>query len=140
MEFLERRKGNQALINITSLIDVMFLLLIFLVVTSTFREQAAIDLTLPRSASAEPMPQGPAVVLLTVAGEIYLDDRRLGEEELGRALRQRRAATGEDRIVLRADARSQHGQVVKLIDLVRASGFTKVSLSARRDEAAGAGR
>ncbi len=137
MEFLERRRGSQAFINITSLIDVMFLLLIFLVVSTTFKEQAAVNLTLPRSSSAESAPSGPAVLLLTADGATYLNDRPLAEAALREELRRLRAATGEDRIVLRADARSEHGSVVRLIDLVRESGFTRVSLSARR-EAGGA--
>lgn len=132
MEFQARRGGNQALINITSLIDVMFLLLIFLVVSSTFKDQTAVNLTLPRSASSDAAPEGPAVVTLTADGETFLNDRRVSEAELRQDLRQLQAATGEDRLVLQADAHSQHGDVVRLIDIVRESGFTKVSLSARR--------
>ncbi len=134
MEFLERRRGNQAYINITSLIDVMFLLLIFLVVSTTFKEQAAINLTLPRSSSAESVTTGPAVLVLTSQGRTFLNDRPLPEAQLGQELRQLRAAGGEDRIVLRADTHSQHGDVVRLIDMVRESGFTRVSLLARREE------
>ena len=134
MQFQTRRGSSQALINITSLIDVMFLLLIFLVVSSTFKDQTAVNLTLPRSASSDAAPEGPAVVVLTAAGETWLNDRRLPEAELRQALRQLQAATGEDRLVLRADTHSQHGDVVRLIDMVRESGFTKVSLSARRGE------
>jgi len=134
MQFQARRGGSQALINITSLIDVMFLLLIFLVVSSTFKDQTAVNLTLPRSASSDAAPDGPAVVVLTADGETWLNDRRLPEAELRQALRQLQAATGEDRLVLRADTHSQHGDVVRLIDMVRESGFTKVSLSARRGE------
>lgn len=134
MEFQARRGGNQALINITSLIDVMFLLLIFLVVSSTFKDQTAVNLTLPRSSSSDAAPEGPAVIVLTAGGETFLNDRQLPPSELRQALRQLQAATGEDRLVLRADTHSQHGDVVRLIDMVRESGFTKVSLSARRGE------
>jgi len=135
MQFQTRRGPGQALmINVTSLIDVLFVLLLFLVVSTTFKEQAAVNLTLPRSSSTDAAPEGPAVVVLTAGGETYLNDRRLPEAELRLALRQLQAATGEDRLVLRADAHSQHGDVVRLIDDARASGFTKVSLSAQRDE------
>jgi len=135
MEFLERRRGSQAFINITSLIDVMFLLLIFLVVSTTFKEQAAVNLTLPRSSTAEAAVEGPAVLALTADGRLLLNDRSLPEPQLRQELRRLRAASGEDRIVLRADARSEHGEVVRLIDMVRESGFTRVSLSARREAA-----
>jgi biopolymer transport protein ExbD len=133
MEFHPRRRGQRALINITSLIDVMFLLLIFLMVSSTFKDQPAINLVLPRSSSAEDAPLTPSILFLTAEGEIYLDARRYAEEDLGPALRQLRASSGEDRLILRADQSSAHGDVVRLIDLVKTSGFTRVSLSARRE-------
>jgi biopolymer transport protein ExbD len=135
MQFQTRRGNSQALmINVTSLIDVLFVLLLFLVASTTFKDKTAINLALPRSASADMAPEGPAVVVLTAGGETWLNDRQLPQAELRQALRQLQAATGEDRLVLRADTHSQHGDVVRLIDDARASGFTKVSLSAQRDE------
>ena len=133
MEFTQRGKRRLTFLNVTTLIDVLFLVLIFLVVSTTFRQDsAAVNLTLPRTTSPDATPRGPAVVVLTAGGELYLNDRRLGDAQLRAALKQIQASTGEDRLVLEADAHSQHGDVVRLIDLVRESGFTKVSLSARR--------
>jgi biopolymer transport protein ExbD len=127
------------IINVTSLIDVMFLLLIFFMVTSTFKNQPAINLVLPRAASAEDSPITPVVLYLTADGTVYLNDKVLPPAELGPALKRIGAATGDQRIVVRADARAAHGDVVRLIDLVKESGFTRVSLSARRDEGGGSG-
>lgn len=131
MDFQPRRKGSRTIINITPLIDCMFLLLIFLAVTSTFLDQPAIDLTLPRSATAQEAPLTPAVLYLTRANVVFLNDRPLPETELRAALRQLQAATGETRIVLRADEGASHGDVVRLIDAVKESGFSRISLSAR---------
>ena len=58
MNFRPSKKGRGLIINITSLIDVMFLLLIFFMVTSTFKNQPAINLVLPRSATATPSDTG----------------------------------------------------------------------------------
>ncbi len=129
---MARKRGSRLIINVTSLIDVMFLLLIFFMVTSTFREQPAIDLTLPRSATAQESPVTPAVLYLTADGRVFLNDEPLAEADLGAALARLQAATGETRIVLRADEAASHGDVVRLIDLVKESGFTRISLSARR--------
>ncbi len=134
MRFRPHKKGKGQIINVTSLIDVMFLLLIFFMVSSTFKYQPAINLVLPRSVSAEDTPVTPAVLYLTASGQVYLNDRPMPEEELETALRQLLAAGGEDRIILRADASADHGDVVHLIDMVKTSGFTRVSLSARRLE------
>ncbi len=119
------------MINITSLIDVMFLLLIFFMVTSTFRDQPSIELTLPRSATAQETAVGPAVVYLTRDGRLFLDDEAVEEARLAERLRQLQASTTDDRIVLRADEAAEHGAVVALIDLIKQSGFRRVSLAAR---------
>ena len=128
------KKGRKILINVTSLIDVMFLLLIFFLVSSTFRDQPAINLVLPDSTTAEATAEGPAVLYLTSDGKVYLNGDILPGENVQEALRQLQAETGDDRIVLRADTQSEHGFVVDLIDTVKKSGFTRVSLSAKKVE------
>jgi biopolymer transport protein ExbD len=121
MNFRPAKKGNGLIINITSLIDVMFLLLIFFMVTSTFKNQPAINLVLPRSAT----------VFLTAGGDVYLNDTLIDLDTLAQRLEKLHTDNGEDRMVLRADEDATHGDVVKLIDTIKQSGFTRVSLSAR---------
>jgi len=133
MDFQTQKKyRNRAIINVTSLIDVMFLLLIFFLVSSTFKTQPAISLVLPESSTAQSVQSGPAVLYLTAAGDIFLDDDPLDRDSVLPALRRKQAATGETRIILRADRSSDHGDVVGLIDLVKQSGFSQVSLSAKQ--------
>ncbi len=132
MEFFGRERSNRVFLNVTSLVDVILLLLLFLVLSAQFGGKPAINLTLPRSTTAAEAQPTPAVLFLTATGETYLNERRLAEGDLVQALRQLHASTGEDRIVLEADAHSQHGDVVHLMDLLRESGFTKLSLTAQR--------
>ena len=131
MKFRTEKKSRGLIINVTSLIDVMFLLLIFFMVTSTFKNQPAINLTLPRSATASETVDTPSVMYLTATGEVYLNDSLAGRGALPRLLEDLRSTTGEERMVLRADQDASHGDVVELIDLIKQSGFTRVSLSAR---------
>lgn len=131
MNFRPQKKSRGLIINITTLIDVMFLLLIFFMVTSTFKNQPAISLVLPRSATATEIADTPTVLYLTSAGEVYLNDALVDEAELPELLGRLRASSKEDRVVLRADEAAAHGRVVALIDIIKQSGFTRVSLSAR---------
>ena len=131
MNFRPSKKGRGLIINITSLIDVMFLLLIFFMVTSTFKNQPAINLVLPRSATASESVDTPAVLFLTAEGDIYLNDTLIDIESLAGRLEEMHTNSGEDRMVLRADENAAHGDVVELIDTIKQSGFTRVSLSAR---------
>jgi len=131
MNFRPSKKGHGLIINITSLIDVMFLLLIFFMVTSTFKNQPAINLVLPRSATASEAVDTPAILFLTAEGDIYLNDTLIDTDSLAEQLEQMHTNSGEDRMVLRADEKAAHGDVVELIDIIKQSGFTRVSLSAR---------
>ncbi len=131
MNFRPSKKGRGLIINITSLIDVMFLLLIFFMVTSTFKNQPAINLVLPRSATASDTVDTPAILFLTSEGLVYLNDTLMDKETLATRLKEMHDNSGEDRMVLRADEDAAHGDVVELIDTIKQSGFTRVSLSAR---------
>ncbi len=134
MKFVTERKGRGTVINVTSLIDVMFLLLIFFMVSSTFKLQPAIELSLPRSETAEAAATSPTVVYLTRGGELYLNDERVDSDQLRQGLRERLARTDEDRVVLRADEGAEHGAVVGLIDLIKGTGYRRVSLAAKPGE------
>ena len=131
MKFRPEKKGRGLIINVTSLIDVMFLLLIFFMVSSTFKNQPAINLVLPRSATASETVDTPAILFLTAAGEVYLNDSLIDLDSLAERLERMHIESGEDRMVLRADEKAAHGDVVELIDTIKQSGFTRVSLSAR---------
>jgi len=131
MNFRPSRKSRGLIINITSLIDVMFLLLIFFMVTSTFKNQPAINLVLPRSATASETVDTPAILFLTASGDVYLNDTLVDLETLAGRLEKMHEESGDDRMVLRADEKAAHGDVVELIDTIKKSGYTRVSLSAR---------
>jgi len=132
VEFQTHRRRTSPLINVTSLIDVLFLLVLFFTLSSTFRTQAAINLVLPRSSTAERVGAASTVVFLTADGRLFLDDQPRAKEDLRSALRQIQAGTGEDRIMLTADEGVSHGKVVELIDLIKECGFTRISLTARK--------
>ena len=131
MNFRAEKKGRGLILNVTSLIDVMFLLLIFFMVSSTFRNQPAVNLVLPRSATATDTVDTPKILYLTSEGRIFLNDSEVERDNLPALLEQLHVGEGEDRMVLRADEKAAHGDVVELIDILKQNGFTRVSLSAR---------
>ncbi|PIV80483.1 hypothetical protein COW53_09435 [bacterium CG17_big_fil_post_rev_8_21_14_2_50_64_8] len=131
MDFQPQRKGRGLIINVTSLIDVMFLLLIFFMVSSTFKNQPAINIVLPRAATATDTPVTPTVLYLTREGDIYVNDAQVTREELPAVLRRLQAETGQDAIVLRGDAHVEYGDAIGLVDVLRQNGFTRLNISVR---------
>jgi len=136
MNFRAGKKSRGLIINVTSLIDVMFLLLIFFMVTSTFKDQPAINLVLPRSSTATETTSMPTILYLTADGQVFLNDSLIDQEnepgKLATELEKLHASSGDDRMVMNADENADHGDVVRLIDTIKNSGFTRVSISARK--------
>jgi biopolymer transport protein ExbD len=130
MQF-RRASAPQATINIAPLVDVVFLLVIFFAVSTTFLETAGMKLELPTSsASAERQPRE-LTVLLGSDGRISFDGEEIDREGLADRLR---AALGERErklVVLRADREARHGDVVGLMDLIRDAGAEAMTIAAR---------
>ena len=126
----QRRARDLPSINLTPLIDILFLVLMFLVLTATFRGTSALDLTLPSAETAPPVSvDAPGVVRVVVMadGQILVEDRPVTLGELERRLVE---MPDRDRlsIILAADARSSHGDVVAVMDRVRRAGIFKLRL------------
>lgn len=116
-------------IGVAPLLDIVFLLLVFFMVTTSFRS-AEIPLELADAASAEQStaPREVLVVEISAAGAIHLDGEPLEPDALGRAFA-RAAGAGGKPVVLRADEGTPHGRVVTVLDLARRRGLTDVAIA-----------
>ncbi len=132
---LKVRGRRKALINVTALLDVVFLLLIFFVVTSTFLEQPGLDLSLPEASSADVATRDEVILRMTVDGAMFVGGQKVEEDALEQALRAGLAAENVTRVVLEADERVPHGQVVKGMDAARKAGATALIIATRPDVA-----
>ncbi len=125
--FSSSRPRRRAAINITSLIDVMFLLLIFFMVSSTFRNQLGIDLQLPAARTATEQDQPAHEIVVERDGQFLWGTQRVDGEGLRRALTQV-PREGEEfaEVVLRADAHADFGRVIEAMDIAREVGGTRL--------------
>ncbi len=121
-------------INLTSLIDVVFLLLIFFMVSTTFERQALLRLDLPEAATAqtESIPNLVDLVI-TDDGRLFIDDAMLADDRratVQAAIAQAFSANPEATLVLRADAEAPHRLVVRVLDAAAAEGIRRLSIAA----------
>lgn len=116
------RQKRRPSINIAPLIDVMLLLLIFFMVSSTFKESLGIDITLPEAEHAAEQDLSSHEIVVDREGKLYFGERAVDEEGLRAALVELIAATPDAVFVLRADAEADFGRVVRAIDIVRDVG------------------
>jgi biopolymer transport protein ExbD len=119
---------------VTSLIDVLFLLLIFFMISTSFLATPAIKLELPKAKHADVVRQKPIVVYLDPEGAIFLNDEPVQTSLLEAALSDKLTGAEEKAVVLKADSRVSHGRVVEVMDIVKGAGATRLVVSTKPDE------
>ena len=135
-------------INLAPLIDVVFLLLIFFMVTTTFKDEVGIKVQLPQAqgeVAAEPQT---LTLVIDASGAFYVNDRQVADTQpdtlrkaLGQAISQARSeaddrAPGDLPLVLMADAKTPHQAVMTALDVASQLGLTRFSFAASRTEGA----
>lgn len=125
------RRRNRPAINITPLIDVMFLLLIFFMVSSTFREYLGIDIALPRAATATEHAKTPWEISVKADGTVYFAGRPATRRELRAELAALLEDDPEASLVLRADEGTPFQDVITVIDIVRDVGGARLIIPTR---------
>ena len=134
---LSRNRGEEPEVNLTSLIDVVFLLLIFFMVSTTFERQAALRIDLPEADAEVQTQETPQKLELVIdsEGRMYLDDRQLVDPNRATIRAALVEAAGDDRslpVVIRADANTPHHFVVTAMDVTGQLGFTRLSIATER--------
>lgn len=133
MNLGSRRAPIEPEVGLTPLIDVVFCLIIFFVVTTTFDDRSALNIQLPTAAPSETLPVGePLQLQIDVQGRFFIAGNEVLRRD-GQALRealQQYAGTDRKRsVIIRADARTPHQAVVTAMDALGAVGFTKLSIA-----------
>lgn len=130
MQFKEQKRRRTA-INITSLIDVLFILLIFFMVSSSFIEQPGMKLELPTIQSKEVERVENLVMHISQDGAIFLGDKEVTLDNLGSEIEAMIPNINEKTLVLKADKQTEHGLIVSIMDIAKRSGLSKIVIGTR---------
>tara|TARA_R110002167_G_scaffold51080_2_gene148124 strand:+ start:1564 stop:1983 length:420 start_codon:yes stop_codon:yes gene_type:complete len=132
----KRQVDQNVSVDLTPMIDVVFLLLIFFMVSTTFTKESHLEIDLPQS-SAEPAK--PAVdeieVVINAAGEYSVNDRSLvnnQEDTLKRAVQKLSEGKNNIPFIITADSKTQHEYVVRVMDVAGQLGFVQLSITTQR--------
>jgi biopolymer transport protein ExbD len=118
-------------INIAPIVDVVFLLVIFFAVSTTFLEDAGLKLELPSSTSTAARESEPLTVLLGADGTLFFEGRETDHARLRERLQQTLEGREVRRVVLKADGGARHADVVRVMDVIRDSGADALTVAAR---------
>ncbi|MBW1839637.1 MAG: biopolymer transporter ExbD [Deltaproteobacteria bacterium] len=113
-------------INITSLVDVLFLLLIFFIVSSTFKEQPGMKLDLPKTESQEAIQMEGYTLFILSDGSMFINEDPVTMDALRERLTAIAPDTEERGLILKADATTLYGIVVEVMDIAKGSGIEKL--------------
>lgn len=117
-------------IDVTPMIDVVFQLLLFFMVTTTFISSPGIEVDLPRSSSEVVLGDDEDIDLwVTTEGAVYANDAPVTRQQLVELLRRRAKADPDTMVVIKADEGVSHGRVVSVMDLARAEGLTRLAIA-----------
>jgi biopolymer transport protein ExbD len=117
-------------VNLTPMLDVVFIMLIFFIVTASFVKEAGIDVTRPPAATAERKERGNILIAITESNQIWIDRRQVDPRSLRANIERMHAENPQGSVVIQADEKSENGLLVRVMDAARLAGVRNVSLAA----------
>ncbi|WP_020210367.1 ExbD/TolR family protein [Gilvimarinus chinensis] len=137
MQF-RRQSREEDSINLTPLIDVVFLLLIFFMVSTTFTKETHLEIDLPEAVGeASPDTPEPLEIVVSVEGTYAIDGKSLVNNQsatLKAAITELAGDNTDQPLIITADAKAPHEAVVRVMDAAGQMGFVNLSITTRRPE------
>ncbi len=124
------RNVNESEVNLTPMLDVVFIMLIFFIVTASFVKEAGIDITRPPAATAERKERGNILVAITANDQIWVDRRMVDPRALRANLERLHAENPQGSVIIMADENSKNKLLVLVMDAARLAGISSVALAA----------
>ena len=129
-----RRKRNkeedEAEVNLTPMLDVVFIMLIFFIVTASFVKESGIDINRPDAATATVKERGNILVAITEGNQVWIDRRQVDIRWVRANIERLHAENPQGAVVIQADKNSKNGLLVQVMDAARQAGVFNVSIAA----------
>ena len=130
MRKARRLEQEESEVNLTPMLDVVFIMLIFFIVTASFVKEAGIEVNRPDAATAEKKERGNILVAITDNGQIWIDKRQVDPRALRANIERLHAENPQGAVVIQADTKSENGMLVRVMDAARLAGVKNVSMAA----------
>ncbi|ASD67411.1 MULTISPECIES: ExbD/TolR family protein [Pseudoalteromonas] len=124
------REEEDAAVDMTPMLDIVFIMLIFFIVTTSFVKEAGIEVNKPKAAQAQKTKNANIFIAIRENGEIWMDKRQVDVERVSANLESLMAEQPTDVIIIQADKGAKHGVVVQVMDQIKATGDNlKISIA-----------
>ena len=118
-------------INMTPMLDVVFIMLIFFIVTASFVKEAGIDVNRPEAATAVKKERANILVVISDTGEIWINKRQIDVRAVQANIERLKAENPQGSVVIQADKKATTDMLIKVMDASRAAGAFDVSIAAQ---------
>jgi biopolymer transport protein ExbD len=127
-----QRRSNieEAEVDLTPMLDVVFIMLIFFIVTASFVKESGMDVNRPDAATAVVKPRGNILVAITPNGQIWIDKRQVDVRAVRANIERLYAENPQGAVVIQADRDSKNGLLVAVMDAAKLAGVENISIAA----------
>ncbi len=132
MRRIIKKKDEESTIDLTPMLDVVFIMLIFFIVTTSFVKESGIDVSRPSAKTAKKKERATILVAIGQSGEIWIQRRKVDIRSVRANIERLHAESPEGTVVIQADERSETGLLVDVMDQVRLAGVESIAVSAKQ--------
>ena len=120
-------------LDLTPMMDIVFIMLIFFIVTTSFVKETGVDINRPNAETAERDEKGNILVAITQNNEIWIDKRRVDLKAVRANIERLKIEYPEGSVIIQADKESRSGLLVEAMDQIRLAGVQNISIAAKND-------
>jgi len=133
---LSNRRLRRVTLDLTPLIDVVLMLVIFFMLTTTFVLSPGVQVDLPQGSSLQQPRESDAIITITKDAAVYFQDAQVSLETLQAVLQRAKSQQPGLRVVIKADTLVQHGRVVEVMDMAKLVGIERLAIATAPKQAA----
>ena len=122
--------AEEADIDMTPMLDIVFIMLIFFIVTTSFVKETGIDVSRPQASTTERQERGNILIAITENGQIWIDRRQVDPRALRSNIERLHGENPQGSVVVQADAKSQNHLLVQVMDAAKAAGVNQIAIAA----------
>lgn len=131
--FSQKAHKEETEINLTPMLDVVFIMLIFFIVTTSFVKEAGIEVNRPSAKSAEQKSKANILIAIRNNNEIWIDKRMVDVRSVRANIERLKASNAQSSVVIQSDNEAKTGTLVQVMDQIRLAGIFNISISTLKD-------
>jgi biopolymer transport protein ExbD len=121
---------EEAELDMTPMLDIVFIMLIFFIVTTSFVKESGVKVNTPRAATAARQENANIFIAITAGGEVWIDRRPVDPRSVRAIIARMHADNPEGTVIIQSDASSPTGTLVEIMDQVRLAGVEGIAIAA----------